>query len=92
MLFGEAGGQLVIDGVGDGFAVFGVDLVVPLSNPWQEFVEAREQRNEFGSLPAFFDALADQPSECERLFGVIPSGPAEQLSGIGVASGCGVRR
>ena len=32
-MFGKARGEFVVNRVGDGFAVLGVDLVVPLPNP-----------------------------------------------------------
>jgi hypothetical protein len=74
----EFGCVELLEGIAGAVAVFGVDGVVPLVEPGEEFLEGGEQRGEALGLPApgVLGLLVEAGEGC-GLLGVIPAGPGD---------------
>ena len=72
-----------------GFAELGIDFGVPLVNPRQELIEARQEGRESFGVPAFSFAGVVIGDQGRGLFKVIPPGPADHERRVASVEQCG---
>ena len=70
-------------------AVCRINLGVPLVNPRQKLIEARQEGRESFGVPAFSFAGVVVGDEGSRLLEVVPPGPADDQAGVALGVNVG---